>query len=145
VNKVVIGIIVVVLLAGAFFAGKLLDSQDSEEQSKGEVVSATEQYFAMERFIISINDENLTRYLVLDLSLAIPADGQSSITAETYAPLLRNELVKRFVNLDRDHVKSEFTDIEQMQKTLLEKFNSVLKTKSDLELSNVIITNVFIQ
>jgi flagellar FliL protein len=145
VNKIVIGIIGVVLLAGAFFAGKLLDSQDSEEQSKGEVVSATEQYFAMERFIISINDENLTRYLVLDLSLAIPADAQSSITVETYAPLLRNELVKRFVNLNRDHVKSEFADIEQMQKTLLVKFNSVLKAKSGFELNNVIITNVFIQ
>ncbi|WP_159817209.1 flagellar basal body-associated FliL family protein [Colwellia sp. 20A7] len=144
-NKIVIGIIGVVLLAGAFFAGKLLDSQDSEEQSKGDVVSATEQYFAMERFIISINDENLTRYLVLDLTLAIPADAQSLTTAQTYTPLLRNELVKIFVNLEREHVKNEFSDIEAMQKTLLEKFNSVLKAKSSLELSNVLITNVFIQ
>jgi flagellar FliL protein len=145
VNKIVIGIIGIVLVAGAFFAGKMLDSKDSEEQSKGEVVSATEQYFAMDRFIISINDENLTRYLVLDLTLAIPVDAQSLITAETYAPLLRNELVKMFVNLEREHVKSEFSDIEKMQNNLLEKFNSVLKAKSNIELSNVLITNVFIQ
>jgi flagellar FliL protein len=145
VNKIVIGIIGIVLVAGAFFAGKLLDSEDSEKQSKEEVVKATEQYFAMERFIISINNDNLTRYLVLDLSLAIPADGQSLITAQTYAPLLRNELVKMFVNIERERVKNEFADVAKMQEMLLEKFNSVLKAKSNLELSNVLITNVFIQ
>ena len=147
-NKIVIGIIGVVLVAGAFFAGKMLDAENSEEQTKEEVVSpagASEQYFAMDRFIISINDDNFTRYLVLDLSLAIPGDAETLTTTQTHAPLLRNELVKMFVNLEREYVKTQFSDVEKMQELLLEKFNMVLKTKSNIKLNNVLITNVFIQ
>ncbi|WP_404338628.1 flagellar basal body-associated protein FliL [Pseudoalteromonas mariniglutinosa] len=143
-NKIIIAIIGIALVAGAFLAGKWLDN-DSDAGKNDKVIEAIDHYYAMDRFIISIADENFTRYLVLDLNLSFPTSNQNIADAETYTPLFRNALVKQFANLKHQQVKSAFEDIEQVQQMLLLDFNSVLKGKSSLELNNVLITNVFIQ
>nr|WP_306173987.1 flagellar basal body-associated FliL family protein [Pseudoalteromonas shioyasakiensis] len=132
------------LMVGAFFAGQWFDF-GADSQNSDELVQATDHYYAMDRFIISIADENFTRYLVLELSLSFATSKQNIVDAETYTPLFRNALVKKFANLNHAQMKTGFEDIEQVQQSLLADFNAVLKGKSSLELNNILITNVFIQ
>ncbi|GAB0110497.1 flagellar basal body-associated FliL family protein [Pseudoalteromonas distincta] len=148
-KKILLGIGALILVAGAFFAGKLLDSNskvndDSEAANTQSTVSES-QYYEMDRFIISVSDDSYARYLVLDLVLVIPPSVENKLDAEKITPLLRNVLVKQFANMSHADVKILFKDIDAVQKTLLEEFNMVLKSKVSLKLENVLITNVFIQ
>nr|WP_231609316.1 flagellar basal body-associated FliL family protein [Pseudoalteromonas sp. SWXJ133] len=135
------------MIAGAFFAGKLLDSSPKVDDSADTVTTqvSESQYHEMERFIISVSDDSYARYLVLDLVLVIPPSIDNKLDAEKVTPLLRNVLVKQFANMSHADVKVLFKDIDAVQKTLLEEFNMVLKSKVSLKLENVLVTNVFIQ
>nr|WP_206017735.1 flagellar basal body-associated FliL family protein [Pseudoalteromonas sp. Z9A4] len=142
-----LGIGALILIAGAFFAGKLLDSSPKVDDSADTVTTqvSESQYHEMERFIISVSDDSYARYLVLDLVLVIPPSIDNKLDAEKVTPLLRNVLVKQFANMSHADVKVLFKDIDAVQKTLLEEFNMVLKSKISLKLENVLVTNVFIQ
>jgi flagellar FliL protein len=147
VKKILLGIGALILIAGAFFAGKLLDSSPKVDDSADTVTTqvSESQYHEMERFIISVSDDSYARYLVLDLVLVIPPSIDNKLDAEKVTPLLRNVLVKQFANMSHADVKVLFKDIDAVQKTLLEEFNMVLKSKVSLKLENVLVTNVFIQ
>ena len=146
-KKILFGIGALILIAGAFFAGKLLDSSPKVDDSADTVTTqvSESQYHEMERFIISVSDDSYARYLVLDLVLVIPPSIDNKLDAEKVTPLLRNVLVKQFANMSHADVKVLFKDIDAVQKTLLEEFNMVLKSKISLKLENVLVTNVFIQ
>ncbi|MBH0020044.1 flagellar basal body-associated FliL family protein [Pseudoalteromonas sp. SWXJ133] len=146
-KKILLGIGALILIAGAFFAGKLLDSSPKVDDSADTVTTqvSESQYHEMERFIISVSDDSYARYLVLDLVLVIPPSIDNKLDAEKVTPLLRNVLVKQFANMSHADVKVLFKDIDAVQKTLLEEFNMVLKSKVSLKLENVLVTNVFIQ
>ncbi|WP_166378760.1 flagellar basal body-associated FliL family protein [Pseudoalteromonas sp. Z9A4] len=146
-KKILLGIGALILIAGAFFAGKLLDSSPKVDDSADTVTTqvSESQYHEMERFIISVSDDSYARYLVLDLVLVIPPSIDNKLDAEKVTPLLRNVLVKQFANMSHADVKVLFKDIDAVQKTLLEEFNMVLKSKISLKLENVLVTNVFIQ
>ncbi|MEL0640984.1 flagellar basal body-associated FliL family protein [Pseudoalteromonas aliena] len=148
-KKILLGIGALILVAGAFFAGKLLDSNskvnDESETASTQSTVSESQYYEMDRFIISVSDDSYARYLVLDLVLVIPPSIENKLDAEKITPLLRNVLVKQFANMSHADVKILFKDIDSVQKTLLEEFNMVLKSKVSLKLENVLITNVFIQ
>lgn len=146
-KKILLGVGALILIAGAFFGGRLLDSSpkadDSADTATTEVSES--QYYEMERFIISVSDDSYARYLVLDLVLVMPSSVNNKLDAEKVTPLLRNVLVKQFANMSHADVKVLFKDIDIVQKTLLEEFNLVLKNKVSLKLENVLVTNVFIQ
>lgn len=148
-KKILLGIGALILIAGAFFAGKLLDSSpkvDENSDSEAPITEVSEsQYYEMDRFIISVSDDSYARYLVLDLVLVIPPSIENKLDAEKVTPLLRNVLVKQFANMSHADVKVLFKDIDAVQQTLLEEFNMVLKSKASLKLENVLVTNVFIQ
>jgi flagellar FliL protein len=149
VKKIILGVGALVLIIGAFFAGKLLDSDSNQQGDAGSTnteANITEsQYHEMERFIISVSDESYARYLVLDLVLVIPPYIDNKVYAAEATPLLRNVLVKQFANMSHADVKALFKDIDAVQKLLLEQFNLVLINKTPLRLDNVLVTNVFIQ
>ena len=146
-KKILLGIGALILIAGAFFAGKLLDSSPKVDDSADTVTTqvSESQYHEMERFRISVSDDSYARYLVLDLVLVIPPSIDNKLDAEKVTPLLRNVLVKQFANMSHADVKVLFKDIDAVQQTLLEEFNMVLKSKASLKLENVLVTNVFIQ
>ena len=146
-KKIIIAVVVVLLIAGAFFAGKWFwqDNNQSEDTQTAQTQALSDHYFAMERFIISIGNDKATRYLVLDLNLVFPENAKNIADATQYTPILRNVLVKQFANLNHKQAKAMFEDIDQVQSQLLDNFNLALKEKSSLVLSGVLITNVFIQ
>jgi len=149
VKKIIIGIGALVLIGSAFFAGKLFTdnattNEATQSATNSELVSEA-QYFEMERFIISVSDKNYARYLVLDLVLVLEPNVDSKLEVKKITPLLRNVLVKQFANMSHANVKTLFTDIDSVQKTLLEQFNLALKSKTFLKLDDVLVTNVFIQ
>ena len=146
-KKIIIAVVVVLLVAGAFFAGKWFwqDNNQSEDTQTEQTQTLSDHYFAMDRFIISIGNDKATRYLVLDLNLVFPENAKNIADATQYTPILRNVLVKQFANLNHKQAKAMFEDIEQVQSQLLDNFNLALKEKSSLMLSGVLITNVFIQ
>lgn len=150
-KNILLGVGVLVIIVGVFFAGKLLDN-DSSSDDKPEKATADAsqvgneaQYHEMERFIISVSDDKNARYLVLDLVLVMPPSVDNKEYAEQATPLLRNVLVKQFANKGHGEVKELFKSIDLVQKTLLDEFNTALANKSALRLDNVLITNVFIQ
>lgn len=148
-KKIIIGIGALVLIGSAFFAGKLFTdnattNEATQSATNSELISEA-QYFEMERFIISVSDKNYARYLVLDLVLVLEPNVDSKLEVKKITPLLRNVLVKQFANMSHANVKTLFTDIDSVQKTLLEQFNLVLKSKTFLKLDDVLVTNVFIQ
>ena len=146
-KKIIIAVVVVLLVAGAFFAGKWFwqDNNQSEDTQTEQTQTLSDHYFAMDRFIISIGNDKATRYLVLDLNLVFPENAKNIADATQYTPILRNVLVKQFANLNHKQAKAMFEDIDQVQSQLLDNFNLALKEKSSLVLSGVLITNVFIQ
>jgi flagellar FliL protein len=143
VKKIIIALTVLALIAAAFFAGQFFNDSDSSQESKQADISKVE-YHEMERFIISVSDDSIARYLVLDLVLVTSPSVYNTGT-EAMEPLVRNILVKQFANMSHSQAKAVFKDIDAVQKDLLEQFNLVLANAVSVRLDNVLITNVFIQ
>lgn len=142
-KKIIIALTVLALIAAAFFAGQFFNDSDSSQESKQADISKVE-YHEMERFIISVSDDSIARYLVLDLVLVTSPSVYNTGT-EAMEPLVRNVLVKKFANMSHSEAKAVFKDIDAVQKDLLEQFNLVLANAVSVRLDNVLITNVFIQ
>lgn len=148
-KKLILGIVALIIVAGAFIAGKMF-SNDIEKALNPVAFNTgsgleTVEYHEMDRFIISVSDGDNARYLVLDLVLAMPSGVENRLDAELITPLLRNVLVRQFANMTHPEVKELFENIDGVQKTLTEEFNKVLAGKTPLRLDNVLVTNVFIQ
>lgn len=144
-KKIQLAVLAVGLLALGFFGASYFQESKAEQAPVASVDKPDVKYMAMDRFIISVADDEYARYLVLDLSLGFAPTLQNETDAETFMPVLRNVLVKNFANMEHATVRSTFTDVEKVQTDLLSQFNKVLSNKSSLELADVLITNVFIQ
>ncbi|CAD2226644.1 LafF [Pseudoalteromonas sp. 3J6] len=142
-KKIIIALTVIVLIASAFFAGQFFNGSDSSEEGPQADITKVE-YHQMERFIISVSEGSVARYLVLDLVL-VTSPSIFNTGTEAMEPLVRNVLVKQFANMSHSQVKEAFKDIDAIQKDLLEQFNVVLANAVSVRLDNVLVTNVFIQ
>lgn len=142
-KKIIIALTVIVLIASAFFAGQFFNGSDSSEEGPQADITKVE-YHQMERFIISVSEGAVARYLVLDLVL-VTSPSIFNTGTEAMEPLVRNVLVKQFANMSHSQAKAVFKDIDAVQKDLLEQFNLVLANAVSVRLDNVLITNVFIQ
>ncbi|WP_064665917.1 flagellar basal body-associated FliL family protein [Pseudoalteromonas prydzensis] len=144
-KKLQLAVIALVLLALGYFAASYFQQPQAQQAPAKLIDKPDVKYMAMERFIISVADDEYARYLVLDLSLGFAPTLQNEMDAETFMPVLRNVLVKNFANMDHGSVRNTFTDVDKVQLNLRSQFNTVLASKSSLELADVLITNVFIQ
>jgi len=143
VKKIIIALTGIALIAAAFFAGQFFNNSDSSQAAPQADITKVE-YHEMERFIISVSEDSIARYLVLDLVLVTSPSVYNTGT-EAMEPLVRNVLVKQFANMSHSQAKAAFKDIDAVQKNLLEQFNLVLANTVSVRLDNVLVTNVFIQ
>ncbi|MEE2024046.1 MULTISPECIES: flagellar basal body-associated FliL family protein [Alkalimonas] len=102
-------------------------------------------FFPLERFVISVDSQHHSRYLVLELTL-VSHDPVVLAMLQDAVPLLRNALVQHFSNSQHLDVKNDFKDIPQVQAQLLHEFNQALRLhKFSHQIEQVLVTNVFIQ
>lgn len=102
-------------------------------------------FYPLDRFVISVDHAQHSRYLVLELTL-LSHDSQVMAQLPDASPLLRNTLVAHFSNISHGDAKDAFKDILQVQGTLLDKFNQTLRqNKFSYQIEQVLVTNVFIQ
>ena len=132
---------VLLLAAGGGGAYFWLDAQ----QSKSTIVQNKPLFYPLERFVISVDSAQHSRYLVLELTLTShSADVMAALPDAS--PLLRNALVEHFSNISHADVKTSFKDIPAIQTQLLDKFNQTLNQNSfSYQIEQVLVTNVFIQ
>jgi len=122
--------------AAYFWSGQ--QQSQTAEQSKP-------LFYPLDRFVISVDNAQHSRYLVLELTL-LSHDSQVMAQLSDASPLLRNTLVAHFSNISHADVKDAFKDISQVQATLLDKFNQTLRqNKFSYQIEQVLVTNVFIQ
>lgn len=135
-------VIAAVLLLAAGGAGVyyVLGQQQAEQTEQQKTL-----FFPLERFVISVDNAQHSRYLVLELTL-LSHDSQVVAQLADATPLLRNALVEHFSNVSHSEVKTGFKDIPAIQSTLLDKFNHTLRQhRFSYQLEQVLVTNVFIQ
>ncbi len=140
--RVLILVIAAVLLlaAGGGVAYYFLGQQQSSVAEQHKTL-----FYPLERFVISVDNAQHSRYLVLELTL-LSRDSQVLAQLPDAAPLLRNALVEHFSNVSHAEVKTGFKDIPQIQTILLDKFNHTLRQhRFSYQIEQVLVTNVFIQ
>ena len=115
------------------------------QQSSSAVVQNKPLFYPLERFVISVDSAQHSRYLVLELTL-ISHSADVMAALPDASPLLRNALVEHFSNISHADVKTGFKDIPAIQTQLLEKFNQTLNQNAfSYQIEQVLVTNVFIQ
>ncbi|HEX5791865.1 MAG TPA: flagellar basal body-associated FliL family protein [Rheinheimera sp.] len=115
------------------------------QQQSAAVAANKPLFYPLERFVISVDHAQHSRYLVLELTLT-SHNAEVLAALPDAAPLLRNALVEHFSNVSHADVKSGFKDIPQIQTLLLDKFNQTLRQNSfSYQIEQVLVTNVFIQ
>lgn len=139
--KALVLIVVAALLVAAGVGGSYWYSQKNPPA----VEQIKPLFYPLERFVISVDSPQHSRYLVLELTL-VSHDQMVLAMLQDAAPLLRNTLVQHFSNSNHVDVKTGFKDIPQVQAQLLEKFNLTLRQhKFSHQIEQVLVTNVFIQ
>lgn len=133
----------VVLLVGAAGLGGIWYAKQTESPA---VAAAPKPLFLpLERFVISVINEQHSRYLVLELTL-VTTDAKVLPVLEQAAPLLRNALVEHFANTSHQAARLAFQDIPKVQQEILEKFNATLRSnRLNEQIEQILVTNVFIQ
>jgi len=142
-NKLVV--LLGVLLSAAIGTAGFYWLQAEKAKSVVEEVSVKPLFYPMEKFVMSVNSDPNSRYLVLELTLVTHKAATVDAVKEA-APLLRNAMVEHFAKSSHLEVKLAMQQIEQVQTTLLSRFNQTLSdNKYDHQLDKVLITNIFIQ
>jgi flagellar FliL protein len=142
-NKLVV--LLGVLLSAAIGTAGFYWLQTEKAKSEVEEVSVKPLFYPMEKFVMSVNSDPNSRYLVLELTLVTHKAATVDAVKEA-APLLRNAMVEHFAKSSHLEVKLAMQQIEQVQTTLLSRFNQTLSdNKYDHQLDKVLITNIFIQ
>lgn len=142
-NKMVV--LLGVLLVGALGAAGFYWFQADKAKTEVQEVSVKPLFFPMEKFVMSVNSDPNSRYLVLELTLVTHKPDTVAALKEA-TPLLRNAMVEHFAKSSHLEVKLAMQQIEEVQKLLLARFNQTLTdNKFEDQLDNVLITNIFIQ
>jgi flagellar FliL protein len=133
------------LLVAALGAGGFYWFQSSQNDAQVQELSVKPLFFPMEKFVMSVNSDPNSRYLVLELTLVTHKAGTLDLLKDAN-PLLRNAMVEHFAKTTHLEVKLAMQQIEQVQQKLLERFNQTLAdNKFEGQLDKVLITNIFIQ
>ena len=136
-------LLLTLLVGGA--AGAYYWFQTNFNQQQAEVLSVQPLFHPMEKFVMSVNSDPNSRYLVLELTLVTHKPDTVAALKEA-TPLLRNAMVEHFAKSSHLEVKLAMQQIEEVQKLLLGRFNQTLAdNKFEDQLDNVLITNIFIQ
>lgn len=116
-------------------------------QSEYDVQVTTERplFLDMKRFAISVEKDNHSRYLVMEISLMAHSP-DAVIQFKEAEPLLNDILVQHFSGISYDKAKETLIDLEPLRAALLEKFNASLKkNRFEYSIDQVLLTNVFLQ
>ena len=150
-KTVIIAIVLVVTLLGAggyyYFPQYMpnLPMLSSSAESVEEEPEVFPLFLPLKRFVISLDGQYSSRYLVLEVSLMTHNRGGLE-RLEQGAPLLQNVLVGHFTGHSVEQAKEKVKNLSELQSNLLEMFNQVLVQHSfGQTVEQVIITNVFIQ
>lgn len=139
-RNILIALAVVLLVGAAGFGGIWY-----AKQTESPAVASQPLFLPLERFVISVMNEQHSRYLVLELTL-VTTDAKVLPVLEQAAPLLRNALVEHFANTSHQAARLAFQDISKVQQELLDKFNATLRSnRLNQQIEQVLVTNVFIQ
>lgn len=142
--KNILIVVAVLLLVGAAGFGGIWYAKQAETSSSS-VLAPKPLFMPLERFVISVINEQHSRYLVLELTL-VTTDPKVLPALEQAAPLLRNALVEHFANTSHQAARLAFQDIAKVQQDILDKFNTTLRSnRLNEQIEQVLVTNVFIQ
>lgn len=142
--KNILIVVAVLLLVGAAGFGGIWYAKQAETTSSS-VLAPKPLFMPLERFVISVINEQHSRYLVLELTL-VTTDPKVLPALEQAAPLLRNALVEHFANTSHQAARLAFQDIAKVQQDILDKFNTTLRNnRLNEQIEQVLVTNVFIQ
>lgn len=143
-NKVIAILAVLVVLGGAA-AGYFWNQLKQNSHPDAEQVNIKPLFHPMSKFVMSVNGDPMSRYLVLELTLVTHKQPTLDILTEV-TPILRNALVEHFAKQSHLEVKLAMQNIAEAQANLLEKFNQALiENKYTQQIDKVLITNIFIQ
>lgn len=136
--------VVVLLLVGAAGLGGIWYAKQTDATATA-AAAPKPLFLPLERFVISVINEQHSRYLVLELTL-VTTDAKVLPLLEQAAPLLRNALVEHFANTSHQAARLAFQDITKVQQEILDKFNATLRSnRLNEQIEQVLVTNVFIQ
>ncbi|MFQ2269990.1 lateral flagellar basal body-associated protein LafF [Aeromonas enteropelogenes] len=142
---VVLAIVLLAALAyGAYLKRDLIAVWLGLEEPKPEL-SEKPLFKPLDRFVISLEGESQSHYLVLELALVTHNPAQLE-ELKVLNPLIRNAMVQYFSHRTNDDVQKELKDITALQTSLLGKLVTTLQSygyKSYLD--EVLITKVLVQ
>ncbi|MDO2948370.1 flagellar basal body-associated FliL family protein [Aeromonas simiae] len=108
-------------------------------------LSKTPLFKPLDKFVISLDSEDTTYYLVMESVLVTHRPDQLEQLDE-YEPLMRNALVQYFSNRSNEAVRKELQDVGALQKALLAKLVTTLQGYGyDPVLDELLITKVVVQ
>ncbi|MCF3095883.1 LafF [Aeromonas australiensis] len=142
---IVLAIILLVALAyGVFLKRDVIAVWVGLEEPKPEL-SSQPLFKQMDRFVISLEGEGQSHYLVLELALVTHNPEQIDRLSEQ-APLVRNAMVQYFSHRTNEDVQKELKDITALQTSLLGKLVTTLQSYGYKPyLDEVLITKVLVQ
>jgi flagellar FliL protein len=109
-------------------APAVMPGEGDEVVAGAPVMNAPEYYSLSPNFVVNLQGERSSRFLMVEMELMSRRDDTFS-GVEQYAPRIRNDLLMLLSKLDRDSIAT----VEQRQKVqadALEVINSVLKEES---------------
>lgn len=147
VKFVLTGVVATALIAGtAFGTLMLVDNNDSDVSSLFSSSAKDEQthFMSLDKFVISLNGEDRTHYLLLELDLKT-----SSTTAHEelirFRPVVNNVLLKMFSQYSYEEMRS-INDIDYMQKQVhLNLAKTLLENGFMYNIDDVLFTKLVLQ
>ncbi len=142
---VVLAIVLLAALAyGAYLKRDLIAVWLGLEEPKPEL-SEKPLFKPLDRFVISLEGESQSHYLVLELALVTHNPAQLE-ELKVLNPLIRNAMVQYFSHRTNDDVQKELKDITALQTSLLGKLVTTLQSYGYKPyLDEVLITKVLVQ
>lgn len=142
---VVLAIVLLAALAyGAYLKRDLIAVWLGLEEPKPEL-SEKPLFKPLDRFVISLEGDSQSHYLVLELALVTYNPAQLE-ELRMLNPLIRNAMVQYFSHRSNDDVQKELKDITALQTSLLGKLVTTLQSYGYKPyLDEVLITKVLVQ
>ncbi|QXC36231.1 lateral flagellar basal body-associated protein LafF [Aeromonas sp. FDAARGOS 1407] len=144
---VVLAIVLLAALAyGAYLKRDLIAVWLGLEEPKPEL-SEKPLFKPLDRFVISLEGDSQSHYLVLVLELALVTHNPAQLEElRMLNPLIRNAMVQYFSHRSNDDVQKELKDITALQTSLLGKLVTTLQSYGYKPyLDEVLITKVLVQ